>query len=98
MKTLVIISLLTLPLAAFTPVLNRIDPPGGQAGTEVDVTFHGERLEEIQSALFYEPGLTLTGIQVKDGKQIAAKLVIAPDAVHGEHSLRLAGPGGVSHP
>ncbi len=97
MKTLLIISLLTLPLAAFTPELNRIDPPGGQAGTEVDVTFHGERLEEIQSALFYEPGITLSGIQVKDGKQIAAKLAIAPDAAPGEHSLRLAGPGGVSH-
>jgi hypothetical protein len=88
--------LLTLPLGAFTPVLSRVDPPGGQLGTEVEVTFHGERLDGITGALFYGPGLSLTGIQAKDGKQAGAKLAIAADAPQGEHSFRLSGPGGLT--
>lgn len=83
-------------LHAFTPVLARIDPPGGQRGTVVEVRFPGERLEGVNQALCYQPGLTLTDLQVKDGKLATAKFVIAPDAPLGEHSLRLAGPGGVS--
>ena len=82
---------LVLPLHAFTPVLGKVDPPGGQIGTEVQVNFYGERLDGISTALFYEPGITLAGLEVKDGKTATAKFVIAPDAVLGEHSLRLAG-------
>lgn len=85
-----------LPAAAFSPVLSKVDPPGGQRGTEVDVSFHGERLEGINSVLFYEPGLSLKDLQIKEGKLASGKLVIAPDATLGEHSLRLTGPGGVS--
>jgi hypothetical protein len=87
---------LTLPLAAFTPVLTQVDPPGGQAGTEVEVGFAGERLGDITGALFYEPGLTLANLLVKDGRTATAKIAIAADAAPGEHSLRLAGPGGVT--
>ena len=86
----------TTSLHAFTPVLSRIDPPGGQAGTEVSVTFHGDRLDETTGALFYETGLDLTNLDTKDPKKAVAKLKIAADAAPGEHSLRLAGPGGVT--
>jgi hypothetical protein len=82
--------------AAFTPVLSRIDPPGGQIGTEVEVTFLGDRLDATQGALFYQPGLTLDGISQKDGKRATARLHIAADAALGEHSLRLHNPGGVT--
>jgi hypothetical protein len=85
-----------LPLAAFTPVLARVDPPGGKLGTEVTATFRGERLDEITGALFYQPGITLDSIAVKDAKLITARLIIAADAPLGEHSLRLTGPGGIS--
>ena len=94
--TLLFLPLFTLPLAAFTPVLSRVEPPGGQSGTEVEVRFHGERLDETNGALFYEPGLTLSGIQIKDGKLVTAKLAIAADAPPGEHSLRLTSPGGLT--
>jgi hypothetical protein len=87
---------LTFPLHAFTPVFTKIDPPGGTLGSEVRVNFHGERLDGIDTALFYEPGITLAGLEVKDAKTATARLVIAADAPLGEHSLRLAGPGGVS--
>jgi hypothetical protein len=83
-------------LAAFTPVWSKLDPPGGQRGTEVEITIHGERLGDVNAILFYQPGITLKGLQAKDGKTATARLVIAPDAVPGEHSLRLTGPGGIS--
>jgi hypothetical protein len=73
-----------------------VDPPGGQSGTEVEVQFHGERLEETNGALFYEPGLAISGIQIKDGKLVTARLAIAADALPGEHSLRLTSPGGIT--
>ncbi len=83
-------------LHAFSPQLNLVEPRGGQRGSEVEIHFHGDRLEGMTEALFYEPGLTLSGIEIKDPKQVAAKLAIAPDAMLGEHSLRLRGPGGLT--
>ena len=84
------------PLGAFSSELSLVNPRGGQRGTEMEVHFHGERLEEICEALFYEPGLSLSGIEVKDGKHAIAKLSIAADAALGEHSLRLRSPGGIT--
>ena len=86
----------TVPLEAFTPVLELVYPRGGQRGTEVQVEFSGDRLDAIQEALFYEPGLTLGVIEVKDSKHVIAKLAIAPDAALGEHKLRLRSPGGLT--
>jgi hypothetical protein len=91
----ILLALLT-PLAAFTPVLNLVNPRGGQRGTEMEIHFHGERLEEIGEALFYQPGLTLSDIDPKDGKHATAKLTIAADAPLGEHSLRLRTAGGLT--
>lgn len=87
---------LAVPAWAFSPVLNRIDPPGGQAGTEVEVKFRGARLAGISGALFYQTGISLAGLNTKDPKNATAKLTIAADAPLGEHALRLAGPGGVT--
>ncbi len=96
MKALYIFLALATPLAAFSPVLNLIDPRGGQRGTEMEIHFHGERLDETAEALFYEPGISLSGIEIKDGKHATAKITIAPDAPLGEHSLRLRSPGGLT--
>jgi hypothetical protein len=84
------------PLHAFTPQLTLVEPRGGQRGAEVELHFHGERLEDMAEALFYEPGLTLSAIEVKDAKHAVAKLAIAADAQLGEHSLRLRGPSGLT--
>jgi hypothetical protein len=91
----ILLALIT-PLAAFTPELSLVNPRGGQRGSEMEVHFHGERLEQINEALFYEPGLTLSAIDVKDSKHAIARLTIAADAALGEHSLRLRGPGGIT--
>ena len=97
MKTQILLHLaLFLPASGFSPVLSRMVPPGGQFGSEVEVRFHGERLGDVTAALFYQPGLSLSAIETKDGKLVTARLAIAPDAPPGEHSLRLAGPGGIT--
>ncbi|MGL4399771.1 MAG: PPC domain-containing protein [Luteolibacter sp.] len=93
---LAILLALVAPLAAFSPELSLVNPRGGQRGTEMEVHFHGERLEEIHEALFYEPGLSLSPIEVKDSKHALARITIAADAPLGEHSLRLRGPGGIT--
>ena len=84
------------PLHAFTPVLNLVNPRGGQRGTEMELHFHGDRLDGISGALHYQPGLTISDIRLENPKHAIAKLTIAPDAALGEHSLRLHGPGGVT--
>jgi len=71
--------LLANAAAAFTPVLAEVQPRGGQRGTEVEVSFRGERLDGIHTLLFYEPGITAGPIQVKDGGNATAKLSIAAD-------------------
>ena len=91
----ILLALLT-PLAAFSPVLDLINPRGGQRGTEMEVHFHGDRLEGLEEALFYQPGIVLSGVAVKDGKNATAKFTIAADAQLGEHSLRLRSPGGLT--
>ena len=91
----ILLALLT-PLAAFSPVLDLINPRGGQRGTEMEVHFHGDRLEGLEEALFYQPGIVLSGVVVKDGKNATAKFTIAADAQLGEHSLRLRSPGGLT--
>ena len=91
----ILLALIT-PLAAFSPELSLVNPRGGQRGTEMEIHFHGDRLEETSEALFYEPGLSLSSIEIKDPKHVVAKLNIAPDAHLGEHSLRLCTPGGLT--
>lgn len=96
---LALTSLLALTAAAsagFSPVLSGVMPRGGQRGTEMQVTFTGDRLGDIQEILCYEPGLTITDLQAKNDKSVTAKLTIAPDAPLGEYSLRARTAGGVT--
>ena len=92
--TLLLASL--IPLSAFTPVLHLINPRGGQRGSECVVNFHGERLGDISEAIFYQPGITLSNIEIRSPQHAVAKFTIAPDAALGEHSIRLRTPGGLS--
>lgn len=84
------------PLAAFSPELHLIEPRGGHRGTEVDAQFLGKRMEGAAEILFYEPGITVTNFTKNDERQVDAKLVIAPDATLGEHSMRVRTANGIS--
>lgn len=83
---------------AFSPQLNVIQPRGGQLGTEVAVTFHGDRLFEPQDILFYQKGISFKDLaKGKDQKSVKATFVIAPDAALGEHNMRLRCKSGFSY-
>lgn len=93
---LIFAALTSFASAGFSPVLNLVNPRGGQRGTEIEVTLSGERLDELQEILFYEPGITVSSLTPKDGNNVLAKLAIAPDARLGEHQLRARTAGGIT--
>lgn len=98
MKTVLLLFLSLLPVAAFSPHLEVITPRGGEKGTEVKVTFHGQRLYDPQELLFYRPGITVKNLtKGKDHKSATATLVIAPDAALGEHNMRLRCAEGLTY-
>lgn len=83
--------------AGFTPVLNLIEPRGGQRGSEVELHFHGDRLDGLQEILAYQPGIEVRSIAAADPKHATAKIFIKPDAPLGEHGLRLRTSGGLTY-
>jgi len=83
--------------AGFTPVLNLIEPRGGQRGSEVELHFHGDRLDGLQEILAYQPGIEVREIAAADPKHATAKIFIRPDAPLGEHGLRLRTSGGITY-
>ncbi|RYD39544.1 MAG: peptidase, partial [Verrucomicrobiaceae bacterium] len=83
-------------LSAFSPELHLIEPRGGQRGTEVEVRFLGKRMEETSEILFYQPGISIASLENKNGDHSVARMVIAPDAPLGEHSVRVRTAGGLS--
>jgi len=83
-------------LMAVSPVLNNPVPAGGQRGTELEVDFRGQRLEDFQEVIFYEPGFEVTKVTGTNGASIKAMVKIAPTATLGEHQLRLRTASGVT--
>lgn len=82
--------------AGFTPELNLIEPRGGQRGTELDLHFHGERLDGLQEILAYQPGIEVRSIAMENPKHATARIFIRPDAPLGEHQFRVRTSGGTS--
>lgn len=88
--------LATAPLQAASPVLSNIIPRGGQRGTEIEVVFNGQRLEDAQELMIYEPGIEVSEFAVVNDKQVKAKLKVAADCVLGTKHIRLRAASGVS--
>ena len=91
----------SLTAVAATPQLTRVLPRGAQRGTEVELTFEGQRLGDAEEVMFYEPGITLAKLEQpadakQTGKQVKAKATIAADARLGEYHFRLRTASGVS--
>ncbi|MDB5321288.1 MAG: peptidase [Phycisphaerales bacterium] len=96
--TLLIVS---LTARAASPQLTRILPRGGQRGTEVVLTFEGQRLADAQEVFVYEPGVTVTKVEQSadkkvEGKQVKVTVQIAADARLGEYQMRLRTATGIS--
>src|SRR5438876_1545151 len=103
MKYSVPIVLGCLVLCSFTrstygasPSLGGISPRGAQRGTEVELVFSGDRLSDAQEILLYQPGLTVTKLEIVNNNQVKAKVKVAADARLGEYSMRLRTLTGIS--
>ena len=92
-----LLALATGPLVA--PRVASVAPPGAQRGTEVKVTFRGERLLEPQGVLCSRPGLEVVSIQPvgERNDQCEAVLKVAADCALGAHVLRLRTAHGLSN-
>ena len=81
---------------AAAPNLSGMAPYGGQRGTELEVTFTGERMGNAQQVLLYEPGITVASLEPSPAA-VKTKLVIAPDCRLGIHQLRIRTASGLSN-
>ncbi len=82
--------------SAATPNLVQVTPRGAQRGTEVDVIFRGQRLADAQEVFVYDPGVTVTGVEVVNPQQVKAHVKVAADARLGEYRMRLRTASGIS--
>src|SRR4051812_47369994 len=70
-------------------MLEWVLPRGGSRGTTVDVTLHGQHLDNPKEVLFYDPGIKAVGFQKSNYSDVKVRFEIAPDCPVGEHVLRL---------
>jgi hypothetical protein len=89
--------LLASAAPASSPDLSNVLPPGGQRGTELELTLSGARLGDTQEILWYQPGIETIGIEKVDDNNVKAKIRIVPDARLGLYDLRVRTATGVSH-
>ena len=75
------------------PSLDHVFPPGGAAGSELDIVIRGSNLAGVDELRFSDPGISAAP---KGGD--AFHIRIAPDAPRGVHSVQAAGPHGLSGP
>lgn len=83
------ITLADLPSIRF----DRLVPQGGAAGSTVEVEVQGAEIDDIQTLLFEQPGISVE--PVKDRK---FKVTIAADVPAGTYDVFLSGRFGVSNP
>ena len=92
----VVLLLVSAPVFAASPVLSNIIPRGGQRGAEIEVLFNGQRLEDAQELMIYEPGIEVVEFAVVNGNQVKAKLKLAADCLLGTKHIRVRTASGVS--
>ncbi len=81
---------------AVAPSLGSIMPTGGQRGTEIEVSFNGDRLQDAEEIICYEPGLQILKLNLITNKVIKAQIKLAPDCKLGEYHLRVRTTTGLS--
>ncbi|MBD3673078.1 MAG: PPC domain-containing protein [Planctomycetaceae bacterium] len=83
-------------LEAADPRLSLIRPRGGQRGSEVELLFSGNRLEDAEQVFFYTPGFEQVSIEPVNANSFKAKIKIAPDTKLGEHVMAVRTKSGIS--
>jgi hypothetical protein len=84
-------------LHAASPGFGSTTPIGAQRGTEIEVQFNGDRLGDAQQIMLYEPGITVTHLEVAGPTAVKTKLAIAPDCRLGFHAMRIRTATGISN-
>jgi hypothetical protein len=80
----------------FSPRLNAINPAGIQRGTEAELTFSGERLQDTEEIVSFEPGIEVLKLGAVTNNTVTAAVKITSDCPLGEHHLRLRTRSGLS--
>jgi hypothetical protein len=80
------------------PRLLTLVPPGGRAGTSVDVTIGGEGLEEVERLVFSAPGITAVPRTDAEGKPVPGgyRIAIAADVPEGVYEATAMAALGIS--
>jgi hypothetical protein len=86
----------TVEAWAVEPHLVSVLPTGGQRGTEMEVSFHGDRLQDAEEVVWYEPGVEVLKLNLVTNTIVRAQVRLAPDCGLGEHHLRIRTATGVS--
>ena len=91
-----LVVLLAASALAVAPRLASITPAGGQRGTDVELRFNGQRLDDAQEVILYTTGIEVVKISASKTNSVIATLRIRKDCRLGEHQLRLRTRTGVS--
>lgn len=83
------------PVSAGTPELRAVGPVAAQRGTDIEVTLHGNRLNDVSEVLFHTQGITPGELTFENNK-VHTTFKIAADAPPGEHLLRVVTRSGVT--
>lgn len=81
---------------AVAPNLASITPSGGQRGTELEISLNGDRLQDAEEVICYEPGLQVIKLNLVTNKVIKAQVKLSSDCKLGEYHLRVRTKGGLS--
>jgi hypothetical protein len=79
-----------------SPSVGYIAPRGWQRGQEITVTFNGANLADTQEVFVYEPGISVSKLEVVNTNLVKVTLKIAADCRLGEHGFRLRTASGIS--
>ena len=81
---------------AVAPHLASVIPTGGQRGTQLEVSFRGDRLQDAEEIIACEPGVEVVKLSLVTNQIVKAQVKIAPDCRLGEHHLRVRTATGLS--
>lgn len=95
--TLAFLLIVAETASAVSPSLTAIRPLGFKRGGDIEATFSGARLGDVEELLLYSPGVTVKSLAAEDDKKFKATLAIAPECRLGIHAVRVRTKGGVSN-
>ena len=83
---------------ASDPTISVITPRGVQRGAEHVLTFSGDRLQDAEEVLFYEPGIEVLKIEPdeKNAKILRVSVRVSPECELGEKTVHVRTKTGVS--